>query len=186
MDYFFALICFGSIIILFFLIPKPTVFPSFIKSDAQQSRLRKVFGVSAVAAFILLGKVASFTNNDHIDPEVVVKTKEVPRSISTSTQAIKKDIYKGEEGYLVVPGSDKVYLFSTKEVLDEYSKALSIGDKYAILDIINRGDVFVVKDKTKILVLDYSVWSAASKVRILNGDQEGRAGWTLSTFITDK
>lgn len=54
MDYVFAFTFFASIIILFFLIPKPTVFPSLIKSPTQQNRLRKVFGVSAIVSFILL------------------------------------------------------------------------------------------------------------------------------------
>jgi hypothetical protein len=83
----------------------------------------------------------------------------------------------GQEGRLDGSGSDVPVAVDVK-ALDELYQVFAAGDKLGLLDLVTSGRVFGVPDNTRVLVIDRAGFLGSRlKVRILDGDQAGMAGW---------
>ena len=65
----------------------------------------------------------------------------------------------------------------TEAALDQFLKSHSANDKHGMVQMIATGMVFSVDNGTKVLVIDYGEGMFKRKIRILEGEMEGRAGY---------
>lgn len=83
-------------------------------------------------------------------------------------------------------GPEATALGVNSEDAADWLKSSGVGDKHGVYELIESGRVFTVDNGTKVLVIDSS-GSLFYKVRILEGEHAGRAGWTVgSTLKQDK
>lgn len=75
-------------------------------------------------------------------------------------------------------------VFEDEWALVEFLKSLKIKDKYAAQDLARQQRIFIVRRLTSVMVIEtgqvYSREFAGLKVRILDGKNEGKAGWVPS------
>lgn len=78
----------------------------------------------------------------------------------------------------------EVPVFEDGWALVEFLKSVKIEDQYAVRDLARQQRIFMVKRLTRVLVIEvgqvYSKEFAGLKVRILDGKNEGKAGWVPS------
>lgn len=89
----------------------------------------------------------------------------------------------GREGRLQVDGgADQLILLALqRDDVEAVGKALRAGDGAGIVELVRRGRALLVSNGTKVLVIDTAVF--VRQVRVLDGDQAGRAGWIPTEFI---
>jgi hypothetical protein len=89
----------------------------------------------------------------------------------------------GEEGHLVRldPEQKWLPLGTTKGAFDELVSAKAANDRHGIGELLVSGRVFTVPSGTRILCLDLGF--TKSKVRILDGEHAGAAGWTYTEHL---
>lgn len=63
----------------------------------------------------------------------------------------------------------------TEAAFDELTKARAAKDKAGQMQLLTSGKTFMVKSGTKVLVIDSTF--AKRKIRILEGEHGGKAGW---------
>jgi len=83
-------------------------------------------------------------------------------------------------------GPDICVVAATENSWREHKKALRAGDTYGGADLLMSGKIFVVKQGTRALVVDYNPSTALSKIRIVEGKGKGLAGWVPFEHITSQ
>ena len=58
---------------------------------------------------------------------------------------------------------------------EDWYKAKRVRDEYGMKELIFSGRIFAVKDQSTILIIDSS--PTLYKIRVLDGEKEGKAGW---------
>lgn len=81
----------------------------------------------------------------------------------------------GSKAVIRAPNLDIVYLAIDKESFDMWTKACVAKDYIGMMQLEASGRVFSVPNNTKVLIIDRNF--AIRKVRILEGDAFGKAGW---------
>jgi len=87
----------------------------------------------------------------------------------------------GEEGVVKINGSDTVALIADPDSYDDYLNAMTAQDKYGIAELLTANKLFLVLNGTRVKVIDREM--GIRKVRVLDGEMEGRAGWTAMEFV---
>ncbi len=112
---------------------------------------------------------------------------------SLDTSAVKADTAKsdpvevGSRGHLSLGGdsaSDRtqsVVLAVDQAALDEMTKSSIAHDVRGISDLIITGRAFAVPQGTTVLVIDMAMFTR--KVRVLDGDAAGQAGWVPAEWV---
>jgi hypothetical protein len=103
--------------------------------------------------------------------------------IALSSKGDKNSVVAPMHGQarLHTPKTDSTLLGVTPEDLEKMIDAYNKGDKYGTGELALSGRTFFVKNNTKVLVIDSSV--NYREVRILEGDQTGKAGWCPQEFV---
>lgn len=78
-------------------------------------------------------------------------------------------------------GSELVPVATTLAAFDEWIKAQVANDSHGRTKLFASGEVFGVEKGTKVLIIDEV--TLRRKVRILNGEKEGLAGWVAVDYI---
>lgn len=104
-----------------------------------------------------------------------------PSSSSTEQVSRSVAVEVGAEGKVFLPEGGTIPIFATKELYEQYMKAVNANDQYGKLAVMSSGGFYPVKSGTKALVIERTM--TMSKVRILEGVSTGKAGWTPWEFI---
>jgi hypothetical protein len=70
---------------------------------------------------------------------------------------------------------------ATDAAWDDFSNAVAANDELGLAGLIARGEVRVIKSGTAAKIIDTAFFTV--KVRILEGDHVGRAGWIYREFV---
>lgn len=89
----------------------------------------------------------------------------------------------GSEARLYGEGSAPFWVAVDEEAFKELMRAVAAKDNYGITELMLAGRVFIVQNNTRVLVLDQHPGLAATKVRILEGENAGMAGWVPHEFV---
>lgn len=89
----------------------------------------------------------------------------------------------GSEARLYGEGSAPFWVAVDEEAFEELMTAIAAKDNYGITELMLAGRVFIVQNNTRVLVLDQHAGLAATKVRILEGENTGMAGWVPYEFV---
>jgi len=135
-----------------------------------QKKRRNVACIVVMVIFCAIGVVA------------LVKGK----SVKTNANAAAAGPFHAGEVVVVNYGGDKfdatgaAIIAVDKESLSAFTDAGRTGS--AILDtLMSRNKIFTVLNGTKARVLDSQ--SSATKIRIIDGDSQGRDGWVSNVFL---
>jgi len=110
------------------------------------------------------------------------KNSNSPNSPNPTTEDTQKTLLSvGDEGRLYVEGLDLVGVATTKEALDELTKASVARDSIGYSNVYLEGRAFQVESNTKVLILDITF--ATRKIRILEGDYYGQSGWVPYEWV---
>jgi len=107
-----------------------------------------------------------------------------PAPVQTTASAQPKPSDKvavGEQGYINSP-SPKAILANTKDGYKEIMQTYSANDMYGVQEFLLSGKGFAVAKGTKIQVVDTAV--GARKVRVLDGEMTGQAGWIAMEWVS--
>jgi hypothetical protein len=89
----------------------------------------------------------------------------------------------GKEGILSGTSGTLTPVAITEAALDQFLKSHSANDKHGMVQMIATGLIFTVKNGTKVLVIDYGEGMFKRKIRILQGEMEGRAGYVPYEWV---
>jgi hypothetical protein len=84
---------------------------------------------------------------------------------------------------LYVGSLDKITVARTKDALDRFSRAAAKKDRYGFAELALRDEVFLVPNRTRVLVIDYGF--VTHQVRILEGEHAGETGWVPREWIAN-
>jgi hypothetical protein len=70
---------------------------------------------------------------------------------------------------------------ATQKAFDAFMQAASANDTYGMAELYTDGLLVFAESGTKVLVIDKAMFRV--KVRILNGENAGFAGWTPMEFV---
>lgn len=101
--------------------------------------------------------------------------------VTESAPATSQKVSVGEEGYINTP-SPKAMIALTEEGYKEITKIYLANDMMGVRDFLLSGKGFAVPTGTKVLVTDMAVGSR--KVRVLEGDSLGSAGWIAMEWVS--
>lgn len=87
----------------------------------------------------------------------------------------------GREGRVESGKAAWIPLFGTHAKLSRFAKATAIHDKYDVAGMLLQRDTFAVERGTRIQVIETGFLVA--RVRVLEGEQEGNAGWLPSEMV---
>lgn len=87
----------------------------------------------------------------------------------------------GQSGILTRNTGTTSPVAMTEEIMDTFLKSWRIGDSYGNTNLIMSGTVFLVDHGTKVLVIDSH--SFTRKIRILEGEHTGKAGWVPYEWV---
>jgi hypothetical protein len=87
----------------------------------------------------------------------------------------------GQNGILTRGSGTTSPVSTTKDIMDKFFKAYRINDTYEIGALVSSGQVFLVNHGTKVLVIDSGQY--VLKVRILEGEHRGKAGWVPHEYV---
>lgn len=117
------------------------------------------------------------------DDEPDQSSAPTPKGDEAEPQQATADPPKPHECRISIPGQEiAVGVFPTEDGLDEYVRAAAQGDSKAAGVAIRANRAFFVQRNTRCSYLDPGI--ATSKVRILEGAHEGRAGWLVTEWTT--
>ena len=136
---------------------------------------------------LVLGGLASTPNS----PSTTATTATASDTQSAPTPKEARTL--GQDAYLRLPNNSDpkqvLCLAPTKDVYDEYTKALMAQDYQGILDLSAQG-LFCVHNGSEVKVIDTSV--VLTRVRVVKGasdvdsDKVGQAGWSASEWVVDR
>jgi hypothetical protein len=153
----------------------------------EQEKIKKHFYENWWFWLVVIILVLTFVNyNNTQQPEQVVsETVSVqpthPVQAITNTPTATQKVSVGEEGYINTP-SPKAIIALTKNDYKELTKIYLANDTIGIGDFLLSGKGFAVPKGTKVLVTDTAV--GARKVRVLEGDNIGKAGWIAMEWVS--
>lgn len=111
---------------------------------------------------------------------MIFSMKMISPSSDVSTSSSSKYMKAGEEGRLIVQGSDIVTVFDTKSALAESTKFANAGDEEGYSRVVYTQG-FIVDSGTRVLVIENSVTS--TRVKILEGTNQGKYGWVPYEWV---
>jgi hypothetical protein len=91
-----------------------------------------------------------------------------------------RSVHIGEEGILN-SGGELVPVAIDQAAFDEFTKARVANDQEGMVQMIAQGYIFSVDKNTKVRVIDSQMF--IRKIRILEGNFQGKAGWVASEYI---
>ncbi len=139
---------------------------------------RKKF-LYGLAIFFVIGYIGSLFDKT---PAPVTNTAPQPVQAVAETKTVVSDkVSVGEEGYINTP-SPKAMIALTEAGYKELTKIYIANDTMGIGEFLTSGKGFAVPKGTKVLVTDSAV--GARKVRILEGDNIGKAGWIAMEWVS--
>ena len=127
---------------------------------------------------IIIGIIGSLFSGTKTQP---TPTQTTTQPVQTTTESTPEKVSVGEEGYVNVP-SPKAIIALTESDFNELSKIYLANDMTGVYEFLVSGKGFAVPNGTKVLVIDSAVGS--HKVRILEGDSIGQAGWIVMEWIS--
>lgn len=89
----------------------------------------------------------------------------------------------GKEGILSGTSGTLTPVAITEAALDQFLKSHSANDKDGMVQMIATGLVFSVDNGTKVLVIDHGEGMFKRKIRILEGNMKGRAGYVPYEWV---
>lgn len=92
----------------------------------------------------------------------------------------KPSVSVGNEGVLD-SGAERVPVAINQAAFDNYTKARVANDSEGITQLIIQGRILAVPKNTKVRVIDRETFTR--KVRILEGEYKGMAGWVAYEYI---
>jgi hypothetical protein len=107
-------------------------------------------------------------------PAPIATSSTVGPTASSPYRGLSLDV--GDRG-IVGMGKGLTVLGATNDDYVAMLKAMDIQDRQGEMNLLMTGQAFIVKDGTKVLVIDQSGWNSTRQVRILNGPSRGLAGW---------
>jgi hypothetical protein len=87
----------------------------------------------------------------------------------------------GENGILQVDGAKSHFVAADEEALKKLFRAIDAKDDYGMADLLLTGQVFSVKDGTRVLVVDKALYT--TRIRILEGPYAGKSGWVPYEWV---
>ena len=88
----------------------------------------------------------------------------------------------GSKVYLHSAGNSGMFPLAVDEqAYDELSSAMMAKDSYGCQELVNSGKVFLVEEGTEVLIIDRTLYLV--KVRILEGTNQGKAGWVIHEAV---
>ena len=87
----------------------------------------------------------------------------------------------GQNGILTRDSGTASPVSTTKDVMDKFFKAYRIKDTYETGALLLSRQVFLVNHGTKVLVIDKGQYML--KIRILEGEHIGKAGWVPHEYV---
>jgi len=91
----------------------------------------------------------------------------------------------GEQGFLRMPGDDYCIIAVSEAALDRAIDTAIAKDEWGWRELARDHQLFLVPSGTRILVLDYG-GLGKRKIRVVEGNWEGRAGWVVAEHICAK
>lgn len=132
---------------------------------------RHKFGIGAGGLFLVLIVLSIFASVfvTALENTNVAPVNDVPVAV-------------GASGYLKSSsGGQLVGVASTRANADKITRLVLRGDTDAQLEMVSKGEVYMVAHDTEVKVLEMD--SGFSKVQILEGDYKGRQGWVPSEVV---
>lgn len=135
---------------------------------SSKSKKATYWAVAILAVLWLAGR----STQPPADPATVAQPAPAAASPPESTS-----VGIGEEGRL----TDAVLLAVDDDAWDAMIDAQVAGDQYGLLELITTGAVFAGEKGARVLVVDRGFTSR--KVRVLEGETAGLAGWVQTEFV---
>jgi hypothetical protein len=85
------------------------------------------------------------------------------------------------EARLYVQGLNEVAVARSEDAFEKFLRASARGDRQGQMELALAGDIFLVPNGTKVLVLEYGF--AKSEVRMLDGPSAGASGWVPREWV---
>jgi hypothetical protein len=140
---------------------------------------RGVIVIFAVLLVLSLGCFGSSgEDNESSQPEEPAAAEQPEQPEQTERS---ETVGVGEEGYIWNRGADVVAVSVSEEALDKRIKAAAANDREGFAKLLETGEMFTVPADTKVRVLEGGLTQA--KVRILDGEKNGEAGWVTVESI---
>lgn len=140
--------------------------------EVRQKQQRRQLGYGCLGALILFFLVVVCVS------AITLGGDSGPNNVDSSTS-----VSIGQNGILydgVPDGSIPVAI--NEDAFNEFNQAIVAKDSYGIGLMIMSGQVFKVPSKTKVLVIDRSLFR--SRIRILEGPYQGSSGWVPYEWVT--
>jgi hypothetical protein len=93
---------------------------------------------------------------------------------------VKSSKWTGEKGVLV-SGAEFTPVAMSEQILDEWVSARVNKDGHGQVSLLASDKVVGVKSGTKVLIIDRATFSR--KVRVIEGENEGLAGWVPTEYV---
>ena len=166
---------------LFLLLPKLLAFRATymdwnknIGAVNPKRTLRMVlWSVGGFVGFMIL--IVTFAANDSSN------TGSVPVQTVAPASTVSAKVSVGEEGYIKV-SSPRAILANTKADFDDLIGTYVANDTMGIGQFLLDGRGVAVENGTRVLVIESKV--GARKVRVLEGEQIGEAGWVAMEYVS--
>lgn len=151
--------------------------------EQEKKPFYKKWWVITLAVFFFVGFLGDLFSEESLSQPVVnnTVTEQTQPVTNTPTPVTSQKVSVGEEGYINAP-SPKAVIALTKDGFSEITKIFLANDMMGVGDFLLSGKGFAVTKGTKVLVIESAVGSR--KVRILEGDQIGNAGWIAMEWVT--
>ncbi len=148
--------------------------------EQEKKPFYKKWWVITLAVFFFVGFLGDLFSEDSLSQPVTNTVTQPTQKTETPAPVTSQKVSVGEEGYINAP-SPKAVIALTKEGFSEITKIFLANDMMGVGDFLLSGKGFAVTKGTKVLVIESAVGSR--KVRILEGDQIGNAGWIAMEWV---
>lgn len=109
------------------------------------------------------------------------KTNEpTPTNKSQSSDEIKNI---GSEAKLHIDDVPYIFVAINKSSGQEMNKFFLANDSTGLAELQLGNRIFKVDNDTKVKILDVAVWDGLYEIRILDGSNAGKSGWTSTAFV---
>jgi hypothetical protein len=90
----------------------------------------------------------------------------------------------GAKGWLVSSHPNvEVFVATDEKAFDDVTNAAIANDTYGVKELLSKGKIFIGSYNSRVLVIDSAMLK--TKVRLLDGDNIGKAGWVPFEFVKD-
>ena len=101
---------------------------------------------------------------------------------SCSQTQVEQDSFSIGSNVYLYGKPEASFVADSRETLIELEKARAANDSFGSKQMILSGQIIVVTNGTKVLILD-SYANVAYKIRILEGEHQNVAGWTDAAWL---